>query len=146
MPKIVNVYNSKKGGVDQIDQLLSYYRIFIKLKNGRFDFYCIWLICWQEYRKIASKLGISSKESKHLLDFRENVTDALVHANKLQIMKLALQHDRIDNTSAARRPSTQQNPRPDTASHYEFFMITWIIGQYSSIKQIHLDVLTLDAI
>ncbi|KAL4120566.1 hypothetical protein QTP88_013236 [Uroleucon formosanum] len=35
-PEIINLYNKNMGGVDKHDQLVSYYRTFIKSKNGHY--------------------------------------------------------------------------------------------------------------
>lgn len=76
------------GGVDLFDQLVSYYRIFIKSRKWtlRLIFHAVDFAIaqsWLEYRKDAVALKIPSKEILDLLDFRIRVSSRLTYVNKL---------------------------------------------------------------
>ena len=72
-PQVVNLYNKGMGGVDLLDQLISYYRIFIKSKKWtlRIIFHFIDVaVCasWIEYRK---ECIIRNIPQKSLLEFKQ---------------------------------------------------------------------------
>jgi len=65
-PEVIKMYNKSMGGVDKIDQLIAYYRIFIKSKKWtlRMMFHAIDMACcnsWLEYLKDCDKFKIKKK-------------------------------------------------------------------------------------
>lgn len=82
-PDIISQYNNGMGGVDLFDQLISYYRVFIRSKKWtlRVIFHFMdFVVCasWLEYRKDRKKAGIPKNEIKDLLNFRLELVDALI--------------------------------------------------------------------
>lgn len=82
-PEIVSRYNGGMGGVDLLDQLISYYRVFIRSKKWtlRIIFHFVdFAICssWLEYRMDQVKANIPKKQIKDLLKFRMELTFALI--------------------------------------------------------------------
>lgn len=75
------------GGVDLLDQLIQYYRIFLKSKKWTLRaimHFTDVAICasWLEYRKDCSHLLIPEKEQMDLLAFRINLAETLLKVNK----------------------------------------------------------------
>ncbi|XP_049954845.1 piggyBac transposable element-derived protein 3-like [Schistocerca serialis cubense] len=82
-PEIVKCYNHGMSGVDLFDQLMSYYRIFIKSKKWtlRAIFHAVDFAVeqsWLEYRKNASAIGLPTKKIMDLLHFCMKLADVLV--------------------------------------------------------------------
>ncbi|XP_049782671.1 piggyBac transposable element-derived protein 3-like [Schistocerca cancellata] len=82
-PEIVKCYNHGLSGVDLFDQLMSYYRIFIKSKKWtlRAIFHAVDFAVeqsWLEYRKNASAIGLPTKKIMDLLHFCMKLADVLV--------------------------------------------------------------------
>ncbi|XP_047107926.1 piggyBac transposable element-derived protein 3-like [Schistocerca piceifrons] len=82
-PELVKCYNHGMGGVDLFDQLMPYYRIFIKSKKWtlRAIFHAVDFAVvqrWLEYRKNANAVGLPTKKIMDLLDFRMKLADVLV--------------------------------------------------------------------
>jgi len=80
-PEIVKDYNTSMGGVDLTDQLLSYYRIFLRSKKWtlRMIFHSVDLAVinsWNEYRQ---EMGRHQNKNIDLLDFKWAVADSLLH-------------------------------------------------------------------
>jgi hypothetical protein len=86
-PEIVTVYNTSMGGVDKIDQLISYYRTFIRSRKWTlrmivhaFDF--IVANYWLQYLKDADHYYINKKKRKDLLHFRMELAENLIKENQ----------------------------------------------------------------
>lgn len=87
IPELIKVYNTNMGGVDKLDQMLSYYRVFIKSKKWtlRMMMHAVDLAVtnsWLEYRSDALKAGIPPKRQMDLLAFRTNISEHLVYVNQ----------------------------------------------------------------
>lgn len=85
-PEIIDKYNNGMGGVDLLDQLLSYYRIFIKSKKWtlRVIFHFIDLaVCasYIEYLQECKAQNISLSKSMKLLDFKLSLGNTLTQFN-----------------------------------------------------------------
>lgn len=82
-PEVISLYNNGMGGVDLLDQLISYYRVFIRSKKWplRVIFHFMdFGVCssWLEYRKDQENAGISKKKYKDLLHFRKDLAYSLI--------------------------------------------------------------------
>lgn len=91
-PEIVRLYNASMGGVDKIDQLISYYRIFMKSKKWtlRMIFHSIHMAIsnsWLEYIEDCKLLSIPPKKRMDLLHFRLRLAHNLVYLDKFEIKK-----------------------------------------------------------
>lgn len=87
-PEIVKQYNHGMGGVDLMDRMLSYYRIFIKSKKWplRLIFHAVDLAIvnsWFEYKAEATKLKINEKDILSLLHFKLKIADDLINVGKV---------------------------------------------------------------
>lgn len=86
-PEIIKHYNNTMGGVDKHDQLVSFYRCFIKSKkwtlrmvSHAFDMAVS--NSWLEYTNDATCLGILKSKQMDLLSFRLQLTEELIHFEK----------------------------------------------------------------
>lgn len=91
-PEIVSLYNQSMGGVDKVDQLISYYRTFIRSKKWtmRMIVYAVDLIvsnCWIQYLKNAEHSKIPKKNIKDLLYFRMDIGENLIRVGKPLVPK-----------------------------------------------------------
>lgn len=103
-PEIVKKYNHAMGGVDLLDQLMSYYRTFIKSKKWplRMIFHASDLAVVQAYREYdmdCDLLGIPKAKRLALLHFRRRLAESLVLRNKISGAKRG-------------RPSSLSSPLP----------------------------------
>lgn len=98
-PEIISLYNNGMGGVDLLDQLISYYRVFVRSRKWalRVIFHFMdFAICssWIEYRKDQEKSGIDKRKIKDLLHFRKEVAYSLIKlGNPVRIAKRGAQPD-----------------------------------------------------
>jgi hypothetical protein len=86
-PEIIKLYNSSMGGVDVLDQCISYYRIWIKSKKWtlRMIFHAIDIAAvnsWIEYRKDSKIQGIPEKNIMDLLHFKLGLAKDLIYVGK----------------------------------------------------------------
>ncbi|XP_023225371.1 piggyBac transposable element-derived protein 3-like [Centruroides sculpturatus] len=86
-PEVVKLYNHSMGGVDLFDQLISYYRIFIKSKKWtlRAIFHAVDFAVvqsWLEYRTSAKAIGVQQNKIMDLLHFRMRLAYVLVMSGK----------------------------------------------------------------
>ncbi|XP_025407300.1 piggyBac transposable element-derived protein 3-like [Sipha flava] len=86
-PEIVTAYNASMGGVDNIDQLISYYRTFIRSKKWtlRMIVHAFDLVvanCWLQYLNDADHY-IIKKKRKDLLHFRMELAENLIKENQI---------------------------------------------------------------
>lgn len=83
MPEVIHWYNSNMGGVDKLDQMISYYRTFIKSKKWTLRMICHGLDLaivnsWLEYRMDAEKNSLPRKHTMDLLKFRTSLVNHLL--------------------------------------------------------------------
>ncbi|XP_025194766.1 piggyBac transposable element-derived protein 3-like [Melanaphis sacchari] len=86
-PEIVRKYNESMGGVDKMDQLISYYRILIRsrkwtLRMAMHAFDIAITNSWIQYTKEAEQLNIPKKNVLDLLHFRINLAKDLITFEK----------------------------------------------------------------
>nr|XP_021187154.1 piggyBac transposable element-derived protein 3-like [Helicoverpa armigera] len=91
-PEVVKKYNHAMGGVDLLDQLMSYYRTFIKSKKWtlRMIFHASDLAvvqAFREYQIDSDLVGVPKNKQLTLLHFRRRLADSLVLRNKINIGK-----------------------------------------------------------
>ncbi|XP_060865565.1 piggyBac transposable element-derived protein 3-like isoform X1 [Metopolophium dirhodum] len=82
-PEIVKLYNDSMGGVDLHDQLISYYRVFIKSRKWtlRMLFHSFDMATcnsWLEYRNDAEAINLPKKKVMDLLGFKQNLASTLI--------------------------------------------------------------------
>ncbi|CAI6343484.1 unnamed protein product [Macrosiphum euphorbiae] len=82
-PEIVKLYNDSMGGVDLHDQLISYYRVFIKSRKWtlRMLFHAFDMAtcnAWLEYRNDAETINLPKKKVMDLLGFKQNLASTLI--------------------------------------------------------------------
>lgn len=87
VPELIKLYNANMGGVDKFDQMISYYRTFIKSKKWtlRMITHAIDTAItnsWFEYKLEAEKSGLPRKDQKDLLDFRTEISDHLLNVGQ----------------------------------------------------------------
>lgn len=110
-PEIVKMYNLGMGGVDLLDQYISYYRIFIKSVKWplRVIFHFVDFAVVQsflEYKKDCEYFSVSKKETLDLIDFRLRIANSLVYSQKYAKKKRG-------------RPTTLTEPTQDKRSKIE---------------------------
>ncbi|KAE9524120.1 hypothetical protein AGLY_015485 [Aphis glycines] len=81
-PEIITAYNTSMGGVDKVDQLISYYRTFIRSKKWTLRmtvhaFDLIVINCWIQYKKDADHYNVNKNKRKDLLHFRMALAEIL---------------------------------------------------------------------
>lgn len=86
-PEVVKLYNFCMGGVDKFDQMVGYYRIFIKSKKWtlRMLFHAVDVACtnsWLEYRQDAKDQRLSKNKQMDFLDFKIRLADSLIKVGK----------------------------------------------------------------
>ncbi|XP_060846578.1 piggyBac transposable element-derived protein 3-like [Rhopalosiphum padi] len=82
-PEIITAYNTSMGGVDKVDQLISYYRTFIRSKKWTLRmivhaFDLIVVNCWIQYKKDADHYNVNKNKRKDLLHFRMALAENLI--------------------------------------------------------------------
>jgi len=97
------------GGVDFLDQLMSYYRVFIKSKKWtlRVIFHFVDVaVCasWLEYKKDCELYKIQAKDVMHLLEFKQVLGRCLTIVPQLQNRK----RGRPLNISEVMQPTTSR--------------------------------------
>lgn len=108
-PEVIKLYNKSMGGVDKLDQLVSYYRIMIKSRKWtlRMLFHVVDLAVvnsWLEYRRDAETAGIPKARVLDLLHFRMRLSDSLLTVGKPVV------------SSKRGRPSGSPASQPSTKS------------------------------
>lgn len=86
-PEIVRIYNQSMGGVDKMDQMVSYYRICIRsnkwtLRMAMHFFDLAICNSWIQYKKHAEILKIPKKKIMDSMDFRMDIAESLIRVNK----------------------------------------------------------------
>ncbi|XP_060846479.1 piggyBac transposable element-derived protein 3-like [Rhopalosiphum padi] len=82
-PEIIKLYNKSMLGVDKHDQLVSYYRVYMKsrkwtLRMITHAFGMAVANSWLEYKQDAENMGILKKDQKDLLHFKTTLAEELV--------------------------------------------------------------------
>lgn len=82
-PEVVYLYNKSMGGVDKHDQLVSYYRTFIKSKKWTlrmlFHIFDMAVVnSWLEYKRDAIDLKIPAKDIMDLIHFKQRLAESLI--------------------------------------------------------------------
>ncbi|XP_050066502.1 uncharacterized protein LOC126555644 [Aphis gossypii] len=82
-PEIIKLYNKSMLGVDKHDQLVSYYRVYMKsrkwtLRMITHAFDMAVANSWLEYKQDAENMGIPKKDQKDLLHFKTTLAEELV--------------------------------------------------------------------
>ncbi|CAK6970582.1 piggyBac transposable element-derived protein 3-like [Scomber scombrus] len=101
-PKVVKLYNKAMGGVDLLNKLVSLYgteiqskKWTLKMITHAFDVAVV--NSWLEYRLVAKRANIQTKDILDLLHFKMNVAQCLV---------------RVLKTVAAKRGRPSMSPEP----------------------------------
>lgn len=125
-PQIVRDYNLNMGGVDLMNQMISYYRISIRSKKWTLrmithfiDFAIVQ--SWIEYKIDCGKSGIPKRQVMDLLEFRMRLANQLVYfeSTRKRTARITLddvysKHERKDKSRESR---TDQNIRYDGFGH-----------------------------
>ena len=82
-PEAIRVYNSKMGGVDQLDMFIALYPMNFRTRRWptRVILHLLGLAicnCWVQYRKRARLLSAPKRDIMDLLKFRENIAESLL--------------------------------------------------------------------
>lgn len=86
-PEVIRDYNHAMGGVDLLDQLTSYYIIFIRSRKWPLRVIMhkvVFLLAnsWIEYKRDYEKCDIPKKNVTDLLEFRMRVAECLIYTGK----------------------------------------------------------------
>lgn len=126
-PQIVRDYNLNMGGVDLMNQMISYYRISIRSKKWTLRFITHFIDfaivqSWIEYKKDCEKSKIPKRKVMDLLEFRMNLADQLVYFKSppKRIARITLddvrsKQKRLDKSRERR---TDENIRYDGFDHF----------------------------
>lgn len=129
-PQIVQDYNMNMGGVDLLNQMVSYYRIYIRSKKwtlrliSHFIDFAI-ANSWIEYKMDCERSHIPKKERMDLLAFRIQLADELVRLPTTAKRSARLHPD--DQPDPKRRKAahkecrTEKNIRYDDIGHRPFY-------------------------
>jgi len=82
-PEVIQLYNTNMGGVDKHDQMVSYYRTFLKSKKwtlrALFHVFDMTVVnCWLEYKQDAANLDLQEKDIMDLLAFKQRLAESLM--------------------------------------------------------------------
>lgn len=112
-PEIVKLYNQSMGGVDKYDQLISFFRTFMKSRKWTlrmvthaFDMACV--NSWLEYKMDCKHLNIVNKNIMDLLHFKERLAETLILVGNIVIRKRG--RPRNSPVSLSPSPSSSQTP------------------------------------
>lgn len=106
VPEIVLQYNENMGGVDKFDQLISYYRVFIKSKKWTLRMITHGLDMaivnsWFEYVRDAKASGVPKKNIMDMLNFRKSISNDLISVGQAVV-----------NRRKRGRPSAEEQELP----------------------------------
>lgn len=117
-PEVVNDYNFAMGGVDLLDQYISYYRIFIKSKKWTLriishfiDFASV--ISWIEYKEDYKNLGEDSSQMLDLYHFRLRLAKLLVTANHNKRGRPPANQDPVNTQPNIKKSRNEVRPLDD---------------------------------
>lgn len=125
-PQIVQDYNLYMGGVDLMNQMISYYRIFIRSKKWTLrmvthfiDFSIVQ--SWIEYKIDCQKSEIPKRQIMDLLAFRMKLAEQLVFFPTIakRTARITLEDVRLKNerSDKSRERRTDENIRYDRVDH-----------------------------
>lgn len=126
-PQIVRDYNINMGGVDLMNQMISYYRISIRSKKWTLrmithfiDFSIVQ--SWIEYKMDCKKAGIPTKEVMDLLAFRMKLSKQLVYFQTAAKRSARITLDEVRSKhlhqEKSRERRTEEEVRYDEYRHY----------------------------
>ncbi|KAL4142153.1 hypothetical protein QTP88_004670 [Uroleucon formosanum] len=135
-PEIIKLYNQSMGGVDKYDQLISYYRIFLKSKKWtlRMVFHAVDMAItnsWLEYYLDCKNLNIPNKDRMDLLEFRLRLADNLINVGNVNTPKRQRGRPREDSSlenSPSPSPTRAKYNSREVRPFYE--TKTDLIGHY----------------
>lgn len=111
-PEVVKLYNKGMGGVDLLDQMIQYYRIFIKSKKWTLrvvmHFFDMAVVAsWLEYRADNEKNGVPLKNQLDLLAFKKIIGNTL----------LTISPSAINRNKRGRPSRGPESPLQDSTPH-----------------------------
>lgn len=119
-PEIVKKYNQSMGGVDKHDQLVSFFRTFIKSKKWTmrmvthaFDMATV--NCWLEYKIDYENLSLDKKKKMDLLHFKERLGETLILVGSTIVKKRGRPSNSLSSSlspSTSKKPTRQIDQRP----------------------------------
>lgn len=120
-PQIVQNYNINMGGVDLLNQMVSYYRIFVRSKKwtlrviSHFVDFAI-VNSWIEYKLDCERAHVPKKERMDLLAFRMKLADQFVSLPRAakRSTRLAADYQPESNKKVQNREY-----KPDACSRYD---------------------------
>jgi len=112
-PEIVKLYNQSMGGVDKHDQLISFFRTFMKsrkwtLRMVTHSFDMATVNSWLEYKMDCKHLNIDNKNIMDLLHFKERLAETLILVGNIVIRKRG--RPRSSPVSLSPSPSSSLTP------------------------------------
>ncbi|KAL5239190.1 hypothetical protein ACI65C_006600 [Semiaphis heraclei] len=109
-PEVIGLYNKSMGGVDMHDQLVSFYRTFIKSRKWTlrliahaFDMATV--NSWLEYKKQTKHCNMLVRNTMDLLAFKERLANTLISLGRTKSF--------ITPPKKRGRPSTSPSPTPE---------------------------------
>lgn len=86
-PEVVRLYNKSMGGVDKMNQLISFYRTFIRSKKWPLRMIChVFDVAvansWLQYKKDAEGLNVPKKYQLDLMKFKIDLAKDLINVGK----------------------------------------------------------------
>lgn len=114
-PEIVALYNNNMGGVDLIDQLMSYYRIFLKSKKWTlrviFHFVDLAVVSsWVEYKKHCKLNNIHANKIMDLLNFRIFLARSLIEASTIPAVRRGRKSNEPELSQPIKRNRSEIRP------------------------------------
>lgn len=123
-PQIDREYNTYMGGVDLMNQFISYYRTFIRSKKWALrmishfvDFAVVQ--CWIENKNECQKLELPKRQVMDLLAFRMNLAKDLVHSTQAINRTGRLNMDDIRNNPKNNGNKNARERRTDDSTRYD---------------------------
>lgn len=112
------------GGVDKLDQCISYYRTFIISKKWTLRLFTHFLdfavvSAWFEYRKDYESSGLPSNKYLDLLSFRMEIIDHLLYVGKPTNLKRGRPSNNSPNL--IRKPHNATEIRPSASVSLDLF-------------------------
>jgi hypothetical protein len=127
-PEVIQLYNESMGGVDLLDQLLSYYRIFIKSKKWTLriiSHFIDFAVCisWIQYKKSLKKSHVNSKYIMDLLNFRITLAKELASVQHINRKRGRPRFDSESESRISESPTSSKKyeKRPLASVQYDFF-------------------------
>lgn len=120
-PRIITNYNNHMGGVDVLDQMMEYYRAFIKTKKWTLKVIIHFLDlavvnAWRKYQIDCKANNLPRNKILALLDFKMEVADAWLNT-QAQSRQLINDSDTEDEQPLVKRK--YMPPKPSDAKRYD---------------------------